>query len=500
MLNRDDDANRVLLTHVHPADWPVPTPASRYNLVVIGAGTAGLVTAAGAAGLGARVALVERHLMGGDCLNVGCVPSKTLLHAAHVAASVRRAPSAGVRARLEDIDFPAVMRRVREVRARISPHDSAARFRDLGIDVFFGDGRFTAPDTITVEGHALRFHRAVIATGGRAALPPVPGLAAANPLTNETVFELEQQPRRLAIIGGGPLGCELAQAFQRLGTTVTLVQDVDRLSPRDEPEASQTLADALADDGVTLALGARLLRVETVGDSRVLTIERRGETSSVSVDQILVAAGRTPNIEGLGLDVAGITADPRRGIVVDDGLRTSNRRVYAAGDVCLDLKFTHAADAAARLVIQNALFLGRRKASALTIPWCTYTSPEIARVGLSADDAATQGIAVDVYSRDFAAVDRAVTDDETRGFVKVLAARGTGRIVGATIAGPRAGDMIGEVAVIMAAGLGLGRLAGVIHPYPSYAESIRQIGDQYNRTRLTPFVRQLFSRWLKWRR
>ncbi|MEW6320235.1 MAG: mercuric reductase [Acidobacteriota bacterium] len=480
-MNRADPANQRLLASVHPPAWQNPLPAGRYNLVVIGGGTAGLVCAAGAAGLGANVALVERHLLGGDCLNVGCVPSKALLHAARADAG----------------DFTAAMARVRAVRAAIAPHDSAERFRGLGVDVYFGHARFRSPRQVEVAGQVLTFARAVIATGGRPAVPDIPGLADAAPLTNESVFELERRPARLAIVGGGPIGCELAEAFARLGSEVSLIEAAPNLLPREDADVGGVVGAALARRGVRVATGVSLASVRLEGAERVLTLSNG---ATIAADQLLVAVGRRPNIEDLDLDRADVRVDERRGLVVDDRLRTTNPAVYGCGDVCLDWKFTHAADAAARIVIQNALFAGRRKASALTIPWATYTIPEVGRVGLSRAEADARNVAVDVYERPLSRLDRAVTDDAADGFVRVLTSRGSDRVLGATIVAPRAGDMVGEMAVVMAARMGLGRLASVVHPYPTYAEALRQLGDDYNRTRLTPLVRRLMSAWLAWGR
>ena len=497
-----DEHNQTLVANVHPADWINPSPAGSYNLVVIGAGTAGLVTAAGAAGLGAKVALVEKHLMGGDCLNVGCVPSKTMIRSARAAREVGRASEFGVRVPPDThLDFPAVMERVRRIRRGISPHDSAARFKTLGVDVFFGEARFADAHTILVGDCRLRFSRAVIATGARPIIPPIPGLAEACPLTNETVFNLTEQPRRLAVIGGGPIGCELAQAFQRLGTQVTLFHDKGRLLDREDPDAAAIARNAFEREGVQLLLGGRLERADLRGEERVLHFMDSGQSRSITVDALLVSAGRQPNVEGLNLETAGVDYDPREGVQVDDGLRTTARGIYACGDVCMKWKFTHAADAAARIVIQNALFaigpFGRRALSSLTMPWCTYIDPEIARVGINEDEARERGIELDTYFQALDKVDRAITDGETEGFVKIHTQKRAGDILGATIVARHAGEMISEISVAMAAKIGLGRLANIIHPYPTQAEAIRKCGDAYNRTRLTPRVRRLFEFWLR---
>ncbi len=467
---------------------------------MIGAGTAGLVTAAGAAGVGARVALVERHLLGGDCLNVGCVPSKCIIRSSRVLGDVAAAAALGVHMPPGvEGDFGAVMERMRRLRARISHHDSVERFTRLGVDVFFGSARFVGPDAVEVDGARLRFVKAVITTGARAACPAIPGLAQAGFLTNETVFGLTERPRRLAVIGGGPIGCELAQAFRRLGSEVMLVHSGMHLLNREDVDAAAIVQQVFLREGVRLVLAAQITQVERTTAGKVLRFDAGSGPEQVEVDEILVSAGRVPNVYGLGPDVAGVQHDGQ-GVKVDGHLRTTNPRIYPAGDICMEYKFTHAADAAARVVIQNALFLGRKRLSALTIPWCTLTDPEIAHVGLHEWDAAARGIAVDTYVREFKDVDRAITDGEEEGFVKVHIRKGTDQILGATIVARHGGEMIGEVAVAMAGKIGLARLAGVVHPYPTQAEAMRQVGDMYNRARLTSFVRGLFERWLRWTR
>ena len=497
-----DEHNKILVSNVHPADWENPEPAPRYNLVVIGAGTAGLVTAAGAAGLGAKVALIERGLMGGDCLNVGCVPSKCVIRSSRVLGDISVAKELGIHVPAgTTVDFPAVMERMRKLRARISHHDSAHRFHDqLGVDVFLGDGRFGGPDTIEVGGKTLRFKRAVIATGARAVHPPIPGLAEAGFLTNETVFSLTERPKRLAVIGGGPIGCELAQAFYRLGCEVTLFHNAGHILNREDADAAAIVQRTFTREGVQLVLDSCFSRVERTADGKVLHFTARGQRGTVTVDEILVGAGRAPNVEGLNLEGAGVHYDKHKGVTVNDHLQTANPRVYAAGDICMDYKFTHAADAAARIVIQNTLFFGRKKLSALTVPWCTYTDPEIAHVGMYERDAEKRGIEVHTFTAAMKDVDRAIADGEEEGFVKVHVKKGTDRILGATIVARHAGDMINEITLAMVGKLGLGTLATVIHPYPTQGEAIKKVADAYNRTRLTPTVKNVFQRWLSWTR
>jgi pyruvate/2-oxoglutarate dehydrogenase complex dihydrolipoamide dehydrogenase (E3) component len=495
-----DDHNQRLRLHTHPADWKNPNPANRYNLVVIGGGTAGLVTAAGAAGLGARVALVEKHLLGGDCLNVGCVPSKALIRAARAAAGVREAAAFGVHVEGEvRVDFGAVMERMRRLRADISPHDSAARFRDLGVDVFLGAGRFVGRDRIEVGGQTLHFAKAVIATGARAAAPPIPGLADVPYLTNETVFSLTELPRRLGIIGAGPIGCEMAQCFARFGAEVFLVESANGILPREDRDAAQVVRTALVRDGVRILSDGRNLQLSRTGDGVQLQFKHSEGSQDITVDRLLVAAGRAPNVEGLGLEAAGVQFD-HKGVEVNDRLQTSHPRIYACGDICSAYQVTHAADFLARIVIQNALFKGRARASSLLIPWCTYTSPEIAHVGLYPHEAEAKGIALDTFTQELRTVDRAILDGETEGFVRIHVRRGTDRIVGATVVASHAGDLISELTLAMKGGLGLKTIGATIHPYPTQAEAIRRIGDQYGRTRLTPLVQGLFRKWLAWQR
>ncbi|MBU5637427.1 mercuric reductase [Geomonas sp. Red69] len=497
----DTEENRLLAASVRPEGWRNPEPAGRYNLVVVGAGTAGLVCAAGAAGLGGRVALVERGFLGGDCLNVGCVPSKGLLRAARAVFDARSGAPFGVGGG-EGVrpDFGAAMERMRRLRADIGRHDAALRFRDeLGVDVFFGTARFTAADRMEVAGAELEFARAAICTGARAAVPPIPGLAEAGYLTNETVFSLTVLPATLAVIGGGPIGCELAQAFGRFGSKVTIVEPGAQLLGRDDPDAAAILQDAFGREGMALHLRTEVVAVERRGGVKVLQLQREGVQFEVPVESILVGTGRAPNVEGLGLEAAGIACD-RDGVTVSETLQTSNPRVYAAGDVCSRFRFTHTADAQARILIANALFKGRRKNSSLTIPWCTYTDPEVAHVGMYPADAAARGIEVDTLTVPFSEVDRAVLDGEEQGFARVHLKKGGDTILGATIVARHAGEMISEMTLAIGSGLGLAAIGNTIHPYPTQAESWRKLADAYQRRRLTPLVQRLLRAWLAWQR
>lgn len=495
-----DSHNQRLVSNVQPPDWKNPTAAPRYNLVVIGAGTAGLVTAVGAAALGAKVALIEKHLMGGDCLNVGCVPSKALIRAGRAVAAVREAADFGIRVPPgTTVDFGQLMERMRRLRADISPHDSAKRFTELGVDVFLGAGKFTGPDTIEVDGQTLRFVRAVIATGARPATPPIPGLKDVPYLTNETIFSLTELPKRLGVIGAGPIGCEMAQAFGRFGSEVFLLEAEHGVLPREDPDASEIVRAALARDGVKLLCCARELKLSQAATGVRVQVQSHDEGHDIELDQLLVAVGRTPNVEGLGLEIAGVEFD-QKGVKVNERLQTTNRRIFAAGDVCSPFQFTHAADAQARVVIQNALFKGRARATSLVVPWCTYTSPEVAHVGLHEKEARAKGIAVDTFTQELAQVDRAILDGQNEGFVRVHVRKGTDEIVGATIVAYHAGELISEITLATAHKLGLRKIARTIHPYPTQAEAIRKAGDTWNRTRLTPLVRKILSYWLAWQR
>ncbi|MEG4456112.1 mercuric reductase [Microcoleus sp. N9_A1] len=497
-----DEHNQKLVSYLHPPDWVNPQPASSYNLVVIGAGPAGLIVAAGAAGLGAKVALIEKHLMGGDCLNVGCVPSKAMIRSARAVGDIWHASKFGVNvSNTPEVDFAAVMERMRRIRSGISDVDSVERYQHkLGVDVFLGSGSFTSNSTIEVAGQTLRFKKAVIATGARARQPQIPGLQEAGYLTNETVFNLTQKPQRLAVIGAGAIGCELAQAFRRLGSEVVLLHKNAHILDEEDADAATIVQQVFLREGIQLILESQISRVEQTNLGKVIYYQSQNQEASVIVDEIIVSVGRSPNVEGLNLESVSVEYDTQKGVFVNDNLQTTNPRIYAAGDICMKHKFTHAADFAARMVIQNTLFFGRKKLSALTIPWCTYTDPEIARVGMGDREIQAQGIDVDTFLIPFDKVDRAIIDGEEEGFVKIHVKKGSDKILGATIVGRHAGDMISEITLAMVNNIGLGKIASTIHPYPTQAEAIRKAGDAYNRTRLTPFVKNLFNKWLAWTR
>jgi len=493
-----DEHNLKLESNVHPRDWVNPTPDRKYNLVVIGAGTAGLVAAAGSAGVGAKVALIERDLLGGDCLNVGCVPSKAIIASAHAAASARNTERFGVHVpEGVTVDFAGAMERMRKLRADISPHDSADRFKGLGIDVFLGPAKFTGPNTIEVNGQELTFAKAVVATGARASAPPIDGLDGVEYLTNEMLFSLTELPKRFGIVGAGPIGAEMAQTFARFGSEVTLFTGRSGMLPKEDPEAGALVAAELERDGVTINdFGSDLLLSKN--DDGTISIWKKGEDSdgAIVVDKLLIAVGRAPNVSGLGLEEAGVKFDLKTGVQVDDNLRTTNKNVFAAGDVCSAFKFTHAADFMARNVIRNALFGGKAKTSDLVIPWATYTTPEVAHVGPTRDDLEARKDELDLYRVNMGSVDRAILEGETDGFVKIYTEKGKDTIVASTIVSKNAGDLISQVSQAMVAGVGLGKIGATISPYPTQGEAIRKAGDLYAKTRLTPFVAKLLKKWL----
>ncbi|MBM2804261.1 MAG: mercuric reductase, partial [Deltaproteobacteria bacterium] len=430
MMLVNDPHDKQLIENCHPTKRINPTPVGKYNLVVIGGGTAGLVSAAGAAGLGARVALIERNLMGGDCLNVGCVPSKGIIRAARAAHDARNGAEFGIRHLAQpEIVFAAAMERMRKLRARISHHDSVERFSKLGVDVFIGDGRFVGPVAVEVDGKRLQFDRAVIATGARAAELPIPGLQEAGFYTNETIFTLTELPRRLAVIGAGPIGCELAQSFQRFGSRVTLLTDGAEILPKEDRDAAAIVRKQIEADGVKIITGAKIQRAASQNGAKRLALTVGDEAMDLACDAILVSVGRTPNLENLGLDAAGVRYN-LRGVEVDERLRTSNGRIFAAGDICSRFQFTHAADAMARIVIANSLFMARRKVTDLVMPWCTYTDPEIAHVGYYEKDARAAGFDVATLTQPMSEVDRAILDGEAEGFARVHYDKKTAKILG----------------------------------------------------------------------
>lgn len=504
-----DEYNQQLVANVHPPDWVNPEPAARYNIVVIGAGTAGLITAVVAASLGAKVALIEKHLMGGDCLNVGCVPSKGVIRAARAWADLRQATDFGLHVPPGvTYDFGAVMARMRKLRARISQNDSAQRYAKLGVDVYIGSGRFLDPKTIQVEGpsghRTLTFVKAAVCTGARASAPPIPGLRETGYLTNETVFSLTKLPRRLGVIGAGPIGCELAQSFARFGSQVSLIEAMHGIMPNEDRDAAEIVEQQIRRDGVTLLCCGKDLRVEQSDGGKRLIVDSHGQHYDVTVDEILIGAGRTPNVDGIGLETAGVDYD-KSGIKVNARLQTTNPSIYAAGDICSRYKFTHAADAMAQIVVQNALFphplgLGYASVDALVMPWCTFTEPEVAHVGMYEKEAQEKGLDVETYTYKLDEVDRAILDGEDEGFARVHIQKGTDKILGATIVASHAGEMISEFSVAMKTGAGAKAIAGTIHPYPTQAEVNKKVVNLWRKAHFTQRTREFLIKLFAWMR
>eukprot|EP00177_Eucheuma_denticulatum_P003913 GFKZ01007075.1.p1 GENE.GFKZ01007075.1~~GFKZ01007075.1.p1 ORF type:complete len:688 (-),score=132.43 GFKZ01007075.1:377-2401(-) len=514
-----DEHNVALLDNVHPPEWIDPKFDGVYSLVVIGAGAGGLVTSSGAAGVGAKVALIEANALGGDCLNVGCVPSKALIHAANLAQTLRDTDAlaeSGVVLKGGEVgvDFAATMKRLRRVRAEISENDSAVRYtRKLGVDVYFGYATFTGPGSVEVNGVTLKFKKAVVATGGYPAIPAIEGLAdlhdrsvrekGAKPgvavVTNESVFNLTELPKRFGVIGTGVIGMELAQAMQRLGSKVTMFGRSGKVLPKEDADLAGIVKARMEKDGVEFRLevekydGVELtgnVSEEGYEEVRMRTVEG-GESREYLFDAMLVSAGRKPNVANLGLEKAGVEFDTKIGLKVNDMLQTTNPRIFGVGDCCSVFKFTHAADFMARMVIRNALFFGKDKMSSLLIPYATFTSPELAHVGLYEKDMKEQGIAYKTFEKHFDDNDRAICDGTTEGMVRIHVEEKSDRILGASICGEGAGNMISELTLAIQSKTGLGALASVIHPYPTTGEAIRQAGDLYNRTRLTNTVKQV---------
>ncbi len=465
-----------------------------YNLVVIGAGTAGLVTAAGTASLGGRVALIERNKMGGDCLNFGCVPSKALISSARLAQHMRKASTWGLRNQEPQFEFHEVMERMRSRRAKIAPNDSEERFESLGVDVFRGEAHFISPHEVEVDGQRLRARNFVIATGSRATIPKIAGLDSVPFFTNETIFdELNEKPESMIILGGGPIGCELGQAFSRLGVKITVVHNGDQLLPPEDRDVAEFMQERFRAEGIDVRLRAKTNRVRSE-NGRVILETNEGE---LDAETLLIATGRTPNIEQLNLAAAGVK-HTKHGVEVNDYMQTSQPHIYAAGDVANRLKFTHTADYTARVVVRNILMplqLLRQKVDFSVVPWVTYTEPEVAHVGLGEKEAKKRGTAYDLFVVPLEEVDRAIVESEEAGFAKILTRKGSDEILGAMIIAPHAGDLLHEFVLAMHAGVGLGKIASMIHAYPTFAELARKAGDKYNKTRLTPFAKKLFA-WL----
>ncbi|NTV51620.1 MAG: FAD-containing oxidoreductase [Candidatus Firestonebacteria bacterium] len=500
-FSREIEQKLRWLENVQPTDWKNPRPAPAYNLVVIGAGTAGLGAALGAAALGAKVALVENQHLGGLCLNAGGVLSQSLIKASRLVRHLRPDGDFGVGLpQPSQVDFGQVMARVRKVRSELSWNDSATRISGLGVDVFWGAARFHDRRTVRVADLSLRFSRALIATGSRPILPEVAGLPEAGFLTSDSVFEIRQRPQRLAVLGGGPLGCELAQAFLRLGVRVLLLEKSGHLLDREDADAAALLQAAFAAEGMDVVLSAELLEAERRGNKKTLRYRAEGQEVNVVVDEILVATGRAPRVDGLDLEKAGVHFSRSRGVAVNAFLQTSNPRIFAAGDVCTARGFRQGAEATARVVVRNALFPGKTCMDFFQLPRCIGTDPEIGHVGRTEKEIKAARLPYESFTHHLRDTDRGAIDQETTGFIKVHAHRKTHRLLGATCVGAHAGELLPALTLAMQQGLTLGDLARMIQPYPAQAELLRQAALAYKRTRLTPVRRQWLARWLVWQR
>ena len=497
VLPPGDAHNKKLRDNVHPENWKTKPSTETYDMISIGAGTAGLVSSGGAAMLGGRSALIERHMMGGDCLVTGCVPSKTLIMSAHVAHSARHASEFGVNVGDVSVDFGAVMERLRRVRADMAHHDGAERLSKMGVDVLFGNAKFTGPNSIDLDGTTVKFRRAMICAGGRPMVPDIPGLRD-NCLTSESFFNLTELPEQFMVIGGGPIGCELAHAMQRLGSKVTILQRGQKIMDKDDPEAGEIMLEVFKEEGVEVRFGSELQKVEKRDGRLHCTIKHGDHEHELVVDQIMVATGRIPNLESLDLEAAGVEYH-KRGIKVDKHHRTSNKRIFAAGDICSPFQFTHAAYAQAEYATLNALMPWpyRMNAKDRVMSWVTYTDPEVAHAGIPYSEIEKQKENFDTYELPMKNNDRAQTESEHRGFCRIHCKKGSDKIVAATIVGVNAGEMIAEISLAITNGMGLKHVQKTVHAYPTRVEIIRNVAQEWQFTTLTPFMKSMFSKWLK---
>ena len=469
---------------------------TEYDICIIGGGAGGLVVAAGGAALGAKVVLVEKKHLGGDCLHYGCVPSKTLLHSARVAQAMRNAGKFGLPEAPPQVDLPTVMKHVQQVISTIEVNDSPQRFRDMGVEVIFGAGRFTSSECFQVDGHDLTAKTFVIATGSRPAIPPVPGLDKVPYLTNESIFSLNEAVEHLIIMGGGPIGIEMCQAFIRLGSRVTVVERSPQILPREDHELVAIVAARLAQEGVEFRLNSTASNVSCAEGEIALTLsDTDGKESILRGSHLLVSAGRRSNVDGLGLKQAGVEVVQGR-IKTDAHLRTSNRKIFGCGDVVGPYQFTHMAEHHAGVVLRNAIFHLPAKIEQRVIPWCTFTEPELARVGLSETEARKQNIPCEVFSFPFHDIDRAQAEGETEGMAKIIT-NSRGKLLGAALVGPNAGELIHEYTLALAKGMKAADLSSVIHIYPTLAQINRRVADQRMKTGLTPrrlkWIKRLFG-------
>ena len=468
------------------ADWLNPTPLGRYNLVVIGGGGAGVVSALSTAALQGRVALIEPDRPGHDIPSIACVPSQALVRA----ESDRNG---------SQNEFALTIERLRRLQTEIRRRESPWRLTGCGVDVYRGEPHFTGPNQLEVSGTPLEFDRAIVATGSRPATSNYPGLGEVGFQTSDSIFSLENLPRTLVVIGGGSSACELAQTFRRFGSEVHLLADADGILPNEERRAAAIVQAQFQREGIRIHLGATVVAAGKTGRSKSIVVEQQGRKLELIADEILVAIGREPNTDDLGLDVAGVRFSPA-GIEVNERLQTSNPSIFAAGDVCASFPRTGDVDAIARVCVQNAMFFSRQRISQLAIPHCTYTDPQLAQVGLTLAEADRRDIEVDTYRVELSDVDRAIVDGDQRGFVALYTRRGGSRVVGATIVAAHAGEMIGQISLLMSRRLPISALSEMSHCRPTESEAFLRAADQYQRRRLTPRVKRLLDRWFAWRR
>ncbi len=472
------------------------------NLVVIGAGAAGLVTAYVAAAAKAKVMLIEREKMGGDCLNTGCVPSKAIIRSARIAAYVRRADEFGLATGPVEVNFAKVMQRVRDVITKVEPHDSVERYSSLGVDCIRGSARITSPWTVEIDGQTVTTRSMVIATGGKPAVPPIPGLDQCDYLTSDNIWELDSLPQRLLVLGGGPIGCELAQSFARLGSDVTLVEMAPRLLSREDEEVSAAVAASFSQDGIRVLTGYKAAHFEIVDGANLAICTSETDEQRIEFDHVLVAVGRRANTEGLEIENAGIELDQRGMVPVNNYLQTSQPHILACGDVSGPYQLTHAAGFQGWFCAMNALFgnIKRFKADYRVMPWAVFTDPEIARVGLTAAEAKAQNIPFDITRYGIDDLDRALADGEAHGLVKIITRKGSDEILGATIVGYHAGELITEYVTAMKYGMGLRKILNTIHIYPTLSEANRFAAGEWQKQRLSPTLLRIAQRYNRWRR
>lgn len=472
------------------------------NIVIVGAGSAGLVSAIIAAGAKAKVILIEKHKMGGDCLNTGCVPSKALIRSGRMMAYLHRAKEYGIDDAAGTINFKAVMARVQNVIKAIEPHDSVERFTSLGVECIIGDAMIESPYTVIVNGRTINTKSIIIASGARPLVPPIPGLETVDYVNSDTVWGLTELPPRLLVVGGGPIGCELAQAFSNLGSKVTQVDMAPRIMPREDIEVSATVMQQFEKDGIDVLVDHKLLKFEKIDGENWMEAEHAGETVRVPFDCVLLAIGRKPNVEGFGLENLEMPLTPQGTVKVNDALQTAYPNIYACGDVAGPYQFTHMASYQAWFATLNAMLGGlwRSKVNYRVVPWATFTDPEVARVGLSEQDAIEQKIPYDVTRYDLDDLDRALADGEAHGFVKVLTVPGKDKILGATIVGYHAGEMIGEFVFAMTHNMGLGKISAVTHIYPTSLEANKFTAGAWRNARLPHKYFPLLEKYFRWRR